>query len=232
MLELLKAIKSCSNIDSDKLVSILNSLKPIPEDFFGFNYFNHHPYLSYGRNKIYEGANFSIFLMSWLKDDFTAIHSHGTSDWGAVYFFGDIDHKLYQVNGNYLKLAGKSRISAGTIVPVSGELVHAMGNHSNHPVMTLHIYGTNESSAPANDNSSVFELEKRQVRITNGSAYLNISEELCRETLPGVDTDPETLLDYLQAILPFYKRINEGLMVQNIEAMMENPSTYFEKHLV
>lgn len=232
MLELLKAIKSCRNINSDKLVDILKCLKPIPEDFFGFNNFNHQPSLSYGRNKIYEGKNFSIFLMSWLKDDFTAIHSHGTSDWGAVYFFGDIEHKLYQVNGNFLKLAERSQIPAGTIVPVSGELVHAMGNLSNVPVMTLHIYGTNKSVVAANENSSVFELEKQQVRVTNGAAYINIGEDWCYETLPGVETDSETLSDCLQTILPFYRRINDIAMVQNIEAMLKSASICFEKQLV
>jgi cysteine dioxygenase len=232
MLELLKAIKSCKQIDSDKLVDILESLKPIPEDFFGFNNFNHHPSLSYGRNKIYEGRNFSVFIMSWLKNDFTAIHSHGTSDWGAVYFFGDMDHKLYRLSANNLKLADKSKIRAGSIVPVAGELIHAMGNMSNSPVLTLHIYGTDQSATPANDDSSVFELEKRQVRITNGAAYINIADDLCRQTLPGVDTDAETLTDYLQTILPFYKRINAEDMVQNIDTLVGNPSLYFEKQLV
>lgn len=232
MIKLVNEIKNCKLIDNNKLIEILKNSNLKAEDFLKYSDFNHHPSLSYGRNKIYEGTNFTMFLMSWGKSDYTAIHSHGLSDWGAVYFFNGIDHRLYNISDNKIILADKSQIPAGAVVPVQGNLIHAMGNIGSQPLMTLHIYGSNNSISLANDNSKVYELEKKQIRVTNGAAYINIENELCKQNLPGIETNPETLTDYLQTILHFYKRINSETMIKNIETILANPAVYFEKQFV
>jgi predicted metal-dependent enzyme (double-stranded beta helix superfamily) len=232
MLKIINEIENCEQIDSHKLIDILKNSNLKAEDFIKYNNFDHPTSLSYGRNKIYEGKNFSVFLMSWAKDDYTAIHSHGHSNWGAVYLFGGINHRLYQISNQKLILAEKSQVRAGTLVPVEGNLIHAMGNLDSRPLMSLHIYGSNNSIAIANDNSSVFELEKKQTRITNGAAYINIENELCKQTLEGIETNMETLTDYLQTILHFYKRIDSKTMIRKIEKFLVTPEIYFEKQLV
>ena len=178
----------------------------------------HDPQMSYGRQLLYKGKNFAIFLMTWNCNDFTAIHNHGRTEWGCVYFLGYVDHRLYEVSDKNIKLVKSSIVPAGTIVPVSGSLVHAMGNLSTRTSCSLHIYGSDKSLNVPNENSFVYEIEKGQIRETDGSASINVSEKVCRNTIPGLTTDPETLKDYLKIILPYYVKNNEQRMIEEIKA--------------
>lgn len=176
--------------------------------------------MSYGRQLLYQGKNFAIFLMTWNCNDFTAIHNHGKTEWGCVYFLGDVDHRLYQVADTNIKLVKSSIVPAGTIVHVSGNLVHAMGNLSNRPSYSLHIYGSNISQNVPNEGSFVYEIEKEQIRETDGSASINVSEKVCRNTIPGLTTDIATLHDYLRIVLPYYVKNKNHRMISEIEAKL------------
>jgi hypothetical protein len=220
-------IESNSHINNQYLVEKFKEAGIIAEDFRAYQDHRHDAAHSYGRKVIYEGRNFIMYIMSWAPGDFTAIHSHGYSEWGSVVFLTDMNHRLYHAEGKTVKLVGKSVVPLGTVVPVIGGLVHAMGNLTNTPSMTLHVYGSGKPTSNANDNSLVYEIDKKQIRTTNGAAYINIGEEFCKKTEPGLLTDTETLLDYLQIVLPFYKKINHISMVQKIEGYLSNPQTYF-----
>ncbi|MEI6898776.1 MAG: cysteine dioxygenase family protein [Bacteroidota bacterium] len=196
------------------------------EDFLEYNQFGHDVWDSYGRNKIYTGKNFTIFLMTWNPGDYTAIHSHGQCDWGAVLFFDEVSHRLYQVDGNEIHLVNKGTIPAGTIVAVNGGLVHSMGNNSNKPAITMHIYGSNISLSNANDDSRVYELEKKTISVTNGEAYFNLDPAKAKERVHGIISDSETISDYFTILLPFYKRIGDHDMTDFLEMVMENPECY------
>jgi predicted metal-dependent enzyme (double-stranded beta helix superfamily) len=224
---IISKIEEAESITSNQLVQIMNQVAINSEDFASFTCFNHPVYESYGRNKIAVGKNFSVFVISWAPGDFTAIHNHGGADWGAVYFFNDTDHRLYSLNENTLKLTQKSKINADTIVSVDGSLIHAMGNFSNVPFITLHIYGSNKHKPNANDFTIIYELEKKQRQITNGSAFIDISAELCKETLPGIKTNTETILDYFNIVLPFYIKNKNQEMVDYIRRVLAKPEVYF-----
>ncbi|MCX6231569.1 MAG: cysteine dioxygenase family protein [Bacteroidetes bacterium] len=229
---LLEGIENNNITDSNRLVSLMKALKLNADDFNAYTFFDHSITESYGRKKIYEGENFVIFLMSWAVGDFTAIHSHGNTDWGGVYFCDDINHRLYQVENNNIELKDSSIIPAGTIVAVNGSLVHAMGNLSNKPLKSLHIYGSNQKISNANDFSRVYELEKNQIRTTDGAAYININENKCKETEVGLYTTKDTILDYFSIILPFYKKNKLNDMADYIEAVMKNPDLYFSSNKI
>jgi hypothetical protein len=220
-------IESCHRVDNNFLVALLKDAKLKAEDFQKFQHYNHDAALSYGRTVVYEATNFIIYVMSWAPGDFTAIHSHGYSDWGCVVFFSDTNHNLYHANGKEILLAGKSIIPKGSVVPVAGNFVHAMGNLTDKPFMTLHIYGSYKKISNANDYSRVFEIEKKQIRTTNGAAYINISDEYCKKTEQGLMTNTETLVDYLQIVLPYYKRNRSASMVERIEGYLRAPESYF-----
>lgn len=174
--------------------------------------------MSYGRQLLYQGGNFAVFLMTWNYNDFTAIHNHGRTEWGCVYFLGDVDHRLYEVADINIKLVKSSIVPAGSIVPVSGNLVHAMGNLSTRTSCSLHIYGSNRSLNVPNDGSFVYEIEKGHIRETDGSASINVSEKVCRNTIPGLTTDQQTLQDYLNIILPYYVKNKNHRMIAEINA--------------
>lgn len=225
--KIIAGIENEKNIDCSRLLEIIKKNIPENGDYLPFNKFDHPVYDSYGRNNIYEGRNFSIYIMSWAPGDFTAIHSHGLSDWGAVYFFSDINHRLYTASGNKIELAQKGIVQAGTIVPVTGNLVHAMGNLGKTPIITMHIYGMNHQKSNANDNSFVYEIEKKQIRTTDGSAYINIREELCKKTEMGIISNAETVTDYFEIISSYYRKNKLTPMVNYIQKVLLTPELYF-----
>jgi predicted metal-dependent enzyme (double-stranded beta helix superfamily) len=220
-------LESAHRIDNSFLVALLKEANLNAENFHIYQNYKHDAALSYGRTVAYEGRNFIIYVMSWAPGDFTAIHSHGYSDWGSVVFFSDTNHNLYHADGHKISLAEKSIIPKGSIVPVNGNLVHAMGNLTDRPFITLHIYGSHQALSNANDFSLVYEIEKKQIRTTNGSAYINISEENCKKTDHGLVTNVETLVDYLQIILPYYKRNKLNSAIKKIEDYLIDPESYF-----
>ena len=225
---LINEIENSKFVTNESLVQILKSLDLKVNDFASFSDFNHDPALSYGRTKLYQGKNFVIYLMSWGKDDFTAIHNHGQCDWGAVCFLGEVNHNLYRIENGRILLADKSIIPRGTVAPVKGDLVHAMGNLSEVPAMSLHIYGSNNNLRLPNSTSNIYELEKKQVRVTTGEAYINGSESLF-EPLEKISTNEKTLTDYLTIILPYYQRNHITEMVNFIESIMQFPTAYFSE---
>ena len=52
------------------------------------------------------------------------------------------------------------------------------------------------------------KLGKNRIRTTLGPAYLNIADELCKNTVNGVITNERTKTDFYKIIHFFYKRNN------------------------
>jgi hypothetical protein len=88
------------------------------------------------------------------------------------------------------------------------------------------FYGWDQEHSNANDNALVYELEKKQIRITNGSAFINIREEFCKETEKGIITNTETITDYFEIIHPFYKKNGITAMDDYIAEVLKNPELY------
>lgn len=225
---LINQLEKDNNLSNETLVQRLKKQDLADSDFVDFADFNHSPELSYGRTKLYQGLNFVIYLMSWAEGDFTAIHNHGQSDWGAVCFLGEMNHRLYTKENGTLKVADKSIIPAGTIVPVNGDLIHAMGNLAKTPSLTLHIYGSNRNLSLPNTTSHIYELEKKRVRITLGEAYIDGFQNIS-DPLEAVVTNEESLIDYLKIILPFYQKNHKAEMENYIKTVLNNPAKYFGK---
>lgn len=223
---LINEIENSSKVTSKALIGTLERLNLKAGDFTDFTDFDHSPELSYGRTKLYQGKNFVIFLMSWGLGDFTAIHNHGQSDWGAVTFLGNMDHRLYRNENGNLILVDKSIIPTGSVVPVKGNLVHAMGNLSTETALTLHVYGSHANISAPNSTSNIYEFEKKQVRISTGEAYINGSDNLSEP--PGIPgTNEESLIDYFKIILPFYQRNHLAEMESYLKAVIQSPAKYF-----
>ncbi len=223
---LIQYIESVDQIENSQLIEMTLNSGILANDLDEFSEFNHDQLVSYGRRVLYVGKNFSIYLMSWAPGDFTAIHSHGRCDWGVVLFLGDINHRLYTVDGNVVRLKSADVIPGSTVVGVKGELVHAMGNLRSGGVMSLHIYGSNNRLSNANDFSKVYELENKVVKITNGAAFINISAPFVKNSEPGPGCDRATLIDYLQIVRPIYARMKMSSMVETIDGYLDNPSAY------
>jgi hypothetical protein len=108
--------------------------------------------------------------------------------------------------------------------------VHAMGNLRKKPVMSLHFYGSDNNTSNANDDSSVYELEKRRIRTTDGTAFLNISDHLCKATIEGLTADTNTTEDYFSIIRPFYLKNGNTGIVSYIDSVLNERKTYNDKN--
>ncbi len=109
---------------TEELLPLLRKVNITERDIAHFQLYNHEKVLSYGRNKIYANRKFRIYLMSWDYGNVTAIHDHGSTGWGAVQFYGELEHHYYKYNNEQLKMV----LPVGAIVPVQGSIIHMMAN--------------------------------------------------------------------------------------------------------
>jgi len=203
---IIKALQEKKEIQNKTLVDIVKNSGIAEKEYDCFAKFDHCKTESYGRNTIFQGKNFGIYIMSWSPGDFTAVHSHGHSEWGVVYFFGNADHRTYSVEANKIELMTSEIIKKGTIAPVCGDLVHAMGNLSDQVFITLHIYGSNNYIGSVTEDSKVYEIEKDRIRTTFGPAFINIADNLCKKDVQSLNTDERTRNDHSSLIKQFYQQ--------------------------
>ncbi len=190
---------------TEELLSLLKELNVQESDIAHFQIYNHEKEFSYGRNKIYANSKFRIYLMSWDYGDATAIHDHGSTDWGAVQFFGEMEHRYYSYNKELLKMVQKDTIKTGMTVPVQGSLIHMMANCQKESVCTLHIYGMNNGNCEE-DKAIVFQPEKGQMVETTGTAYLDMNDDEILSSQGLTALSKTDYQDYMHLITPFYNR--------------------------
>ena len=189
--------------------------------------FYHAPEFSYDRQVIYEGKHFIILSVSWAAGDFTAIHNHGETQWGAIFFTGNTEHRSYETNFHSIRLQKSEIIPQGTIVNITGDYTHAMGNLSDTPFQTLHIYGTGLADRKPGKGSIVYMPEYNLFCRSQGAAYLNINGDLCSDRNYGIHTDHNTIIDYFTNIRPYYRRIKSHELVKLIDQVLLDPEIYF-----
>jgi predicted metal-dependent enzyme (double-stranded beta helix superfamily) len=203
---LIDKIQNTETPDNKKLVNIIKQVNIRQQDVEQYAQYKHPKQESYGRCEIYKTDNFGIYAMSWNPGDFTAIHSHGHSEWGAVFFLGNANHRLYSVEGKFIDLVLSETIRKGSIAPVCGKMIHAMGNLSDKAFMTLHIYGSNSYKGNITEDSEIFEIEKERIRTTTGPAFIDMSDEYCKSVETGLKTNSKTARDYNTITQKFHAR--------------------------
>lgn len=188
-----------------------NSLNPT--DFKCYATYNHPLDESYGRQTIYQDNKLKVLLMTWCPGDFTAIHNHGPAEWGYVYAFGDITHRIYKEKSQQISLDNSETFKAGQLACVSSGLIHMMGNQGQHPVQSLHIYGIDNSCSPI-ENAKVYQPETSQLLETCGPAFLNLNEQfiVSKKNFEGFDAN--SILDYYLLVERFYTRIYKKEILQ------------------
>ncbi len=220
--KLIDDIKNQHFVDNSILAGIVESNKLTEKDIAPFESYMHRNNESYGRKLIYDNGNFKILLMSWKSGDFTAIHNHGSVEWGSVYFFGDATHRLYEDDNNELKLIQKDNFRKGEIASVCGDLTHIMGNSSNKDFATLHIYGSNTKMNDVSADAKIYVPERQTIVTTSGSAYLNMKEDLILTEEPLKKINSDVLTDYFQLVKPFYERNNNKNILDKLNHFLSH----------
>lgn len=111
------------------------------QDLMPWADFNHPVTDSYGRQLVFDGGHFEIMVMSWMPGDFSAIHDHGATQWGAVQCFGAAEHFIYTFTQGVLCTLQPAHYSPGMVHAVDHSLIHHMGNPGSEPFLSLHVYG-------------------------------------------------------------------------------------------
>jgi cysteine dioxygenase len=198
--QLIAAIKA-HNPDNNKEIATLVKQHPVDrEELLPFNNFQHPANESYGRRQLYADDKFCIYLMSWCPGNFTAIHDHGTTQWGCVLALDDFAHRLYQFKDNKLVLKDDKPFLKGQTASVHSNVIHMMGNDSNENALSIHIYGTNEPGKKVAQRSRIFYPEINQMTYTQGAAYLYNPHHNTNILIDFENIDKETRNDYFALI--------------------------------
>jgi cysteine dioxygenase len=201
---LVATIQERSPTNNNEIATLVKQHPIDRDELLPYNNFEHPVHESYGRRQLYADDNFCIYLMSWCPGDFTAIHDHGTTQWGCVLALDDFTHRVYQFTNNKLTIKAKEPFLRGQIAGVKNDVIHLMGNSSHQYALSLHIYGTNDPGLKQARGSRIFYPEINQMTITGGAAYLYHAQNTLGELYDFDAIDNETLQDYL-AILSLHK---------------------------
>jgi SAM-dependent methyltransferase/predicted metal-dependent enzyme (double-stranded beta helix superfamily) len=187
---LIGAIEKEHGLTPARFSSILEKAKVKESDLMPWATFNHPASDSYGRVCAYDGGYFEIMVMSWVPGDFSAIHDHGYTQWGAVQIFGAAEHAVFTVQDNVISTAIRHPVTPSQIIPVSHDVVHQMGNPGGNNFLSLHIYGNDDR--PGGDitaDARIFDLAAQKIHTTSGGVFYNLPNSQCNKTIHGPKPD-------------------------------------------
>jgi SAM-dependent methyltransferase/predicted metal-dependent enzyme (double-stranded beta helix superfamily) len=184
-----------SEIESEKEMSprrareILQNANVAENDIKKWAHFDHPVSDSYGRKLVYDGGHFEIMAMSWVPGDYSAIHDHGFTQWGAVQIFGPAEHAAFLAQDGEIHTLNRSVVQPGIVLGVGHQLVHQMGNSSDERFMSLHMYGSYDRKSDITADARVFDLNENRIQFTNGGVFFGLPEEAIQRREKGPDPD-------------------------------------------
>jgi hypothetical protein len=179
------------------------------KDLMPWANFDHPITHSYGRQLVFDGGHFEIMVMSWLPGDFSAIHDHGSTQWGAVQCFGPAEHYTYRFADGVLSTLEPAHYTPGMVKAVDHDLIHQMGNSSPEPFLSLHVYGLSTSLKPGTitGNARIFDLSEGSIQYTDGGVFFGLPESEIKGRLYGIRGDRTTTLRHHQQMGNRLRRI-------------------------
>lgn len=189
-----------------KLAELVKKANIKEEDLEPFADYDHPIIDGYGRKIAVLDDRFEIMVMTWNPGDFSAVHDHGYTQWGAVQVFGNVMHHVFSNQGAEFSLIKKEILTNGTIVKVNHPLIHQMGNVTSIPYLTLHVYGSDKHQGVITADSRIFELENGLVKHTTGGAFFNLPDDEVYNISPMKPVDHQTFIHQASLLLQYYDR--------------------------
>lgn len=180
----IKQLVENANINSGELMPWANFDHPITD--------------SYGRKLVYNGGHFEVMVMSWAPKDFSAIHDHGATQWGAVQCFGAAEHYIYRFADGLLTTEKAAHYTAGMVRAVDHSLIHQMGNPGTEPFLSLHVYGCAQPNPSITGNARIFDLLEGSIQYTDGGVFFCLPESQINQRAYGIRGDLECTLRHHQ----------------------------------
>ena len=182
------------------------------EDLEPFADYDHPIEDGYGRKMAILDDRFEIMVMSWNPGDFSAVHDHGYTQWGAVQVFGNVMHHAFSNIGDEFTITKKEILSEGSVIRVNHPLIHQMGNVTSSPYLTLHMYGCDEHEGVITADSKIYELENGLVKHTTGGAFYNLPDNEVYDIHNMKPIERQTFVYHASLLLQYYERFNDELI--------------------
>ena len=184
----------------EHLLGLVDTCRLTADDLEPWAHWDHPPSESYGRRLVWRDSNVELMVMTWLPGDHSAIHDHGSAEWGAVQCFGAASHRRFRLEGQQLISQKNLPYAPGQIQWVDGSLIHQMGNSGTVPFLSLHVYGTSRDSADITAAARVFNLESGCIETTNGGVFFDLPESAVLSRHYGLTADPELKREQFQLL--------------------------------
>lgn len=195
-------------------------------DLMPYADFDHPVADGYGRKMVVDDEHFEIMVMAWNPGDFSAVHDHGYTSWGAVQVFGNVMHHTFSMSKDVFRVTKKEILPDGAIVKVNNALIHQMGNVTSTPYLTVHVYGNNERQGNITADSRIFELESGLIKHTTGGAFFNLPEEAVYDIEKMPEIDHNTMVHQLSILMQYYQRFDETKAEELTRSVLDRFSYY------
>ncbi|MCG8608756.1 hypothetical protein MJD09_27695, partial [bacterium] len=83
-----------------------------------------------------------------------------------------------------------------SIVSVSHDLIHQMGNKGHNPFVTLHLYGCNNRVGSITADARLYDLEAGEIQFTDGGVFFDLPEARISRRVQGPKADFATWLRF------------------------------------
>ncbi len=168
-------LKEHKSLKPSRIVQIVKQANVLAEDLMPWADLDHPVKDSYGRKLVYDGGHFEIMVMSWRPGDFSAIHDHGFTQYGAVQIFGPAEHATFRDEDEYLITLNRWVVNPHDVVGVSHQLIHQMGNPTkDQSFVSLHVYGTPENVENVTGEARIFDVENGKILRVNGGVFFGL----------------------------------------------------------
>ncbi|MDH3639348.1 MAG: cysteine dioxygenase family protein [Gammaproteobacteria bacterium] len=204
---LVDTLECVTSFDAAQAATMLAEVDVSNADLSPWYDFDHPVRDSYGRLLVKRGSNFELMVMSWAPGDYSAIHDHGVAEWGAVRYFGAADHIVFTESAGLLSLERRMTMRIDDVFAVDHTLIHLMGNPTETPFVSLHLYGRADSAESITGGARIFELYENKIQRTDGGVFFCLPEGDIerRESCP--DADPETRILHHKLMLDRIERV-------------------------
>jgi cysteine dioxygenase len=192
------------------IVQLIKEAGVKPEDLEPWQDFDHPVEDSYGRNLIYQGDNFELLTMSWNPGDFSTIHDHGHTVWGAVQIFGAAEHATFRYDDGYLTTLARWQVNPGDVLGVSHALIHQMGNPTNTPFVSLHVYGADQHFDEITGDARIFDLDNEEIQRHSGGVFFDLKPHQVNSISGGLESDYATQLRHRVELVRRMLKMNEA----------------------
>lgn len=223
---LLEAVRNEQHMTPEKAALMLEQCSITAADLEPWVRLDHPDADSYGRAMIHDEGSFELMVMSWRPGDMSAIHDHGYTMWGAVRLYGEAEHATFEEQDGILTTKERCIFDEGSVVGVTHELIHQMGNVGDIPCLSLHLYGSHDRSENVTADARIFDLDEGKVQVTTGGAFFLLPEDQVTDRPSSIQGDFPTwlrhnaeLLRRLQRMQPLEGR--SGLAVREARLLRE-----------